>query len=788
MLPSAPPHPTGSISRLELLAPAGDLTALKAALLAGADAIYLGGKRFGARAFAANFDEAALRQARRITRALGKKLYITFNTLVFDHEWPLMLEALDLYESLAPDALILQDLGVAATLARRGSRIPRHLSTQGTWNGIGGIELLRDLGFTRVILPREMTLDEIQDLRGRVPFEIEVFVHGAMCFSVSGRCFWSAALGTRSGNRGTCAQPCRKAYRTRKGESGFFFSPRDLRLIEHLPPLIKAGVTTFKIEGRMKDADYVYRVVKAYRQALDQASPPDRIENELNEVFSRPSHSGFLDGIPGDWVTPDDPGRVSVPIGETAAPRRPDGLTLIRCHRLLHPGDGLSWQEGEERAGARVTFVGNEGAPPGHLLIRGLPPLPAGIELRRSDQATPQPWMTEWNRDWEKIPIDLFWSGHQDQPLAVETTFNGQALRLRTEERLEKARANGLESGILESRFGQIGEHFRVARHVFKALDPGLFIAPSALKNLKRQLLDTLIRLETTPQPLQPRIPVELTLAPGPRITVRPTNSSPTPEQLSLQHSHRFVAQLADEPGPRARKPWPQRLIVRFWQTGPFPRMHLAADRWLIPFTGGSIPADYPADKTGFWLPPIFTNSEFERIRRLLDTLPPQEFLCLSWEAFRLAAELPQHRFRVDWSFNLVNSSAVRLVCDRNVEVTAGREWPFRHPPADRRLVWPLALNPLVSFSRFPSATSTTDEPLVNSHGDRFFRLPLGNGLHGIFLQGQPSGFPPPEGLDVQLDVAFGPGERPERLLSELEMRFNTRRWQSSTKPHNDER
>ena len=162
-------------NKTELLAPAGSVSGLKAALTGGADAVYLAGKRFGARAFAANFDEQSLKWARRVTRSLRKKLYITLNTIVFENEQKLLKETLDFYEILQPDALIVQDLGIAAELRRRKSKIPIHLSTQGTWFGQGGIKQLKELGITRVILPRETTAQEIEHIVKTSPFEIEVF-------------------------------------------------------------------------------------------------------------------------------------------------------------------------------------------------------------------------------------------------------------------------------------------------------------------------------------------------------------------------------------------------------------------------------------------------------------------------------------------------------------------------------------------------------------------------------------------------------------------------------------
>ncbi|HNW33898.1 MAG TPA: peptidase U32 family protein, partial [Candidatus Ozemobacteraceae bacterium] len=444
--------PTTSNGRIELLAPAGDQSCLKAALLAGADAVYLAGKRFGARAFAPNFDDASLRWARNVTASLNRKLYITLNTIIFDHERHLLEQALDFYEVLQPDALIIQDLGVAALLAKRGSTIPRHLSTQAAWNAVGGFELLKRLGITRVILPREISLEEIREAAARVPFELETFVHGAMCYSISGRCFWSSALGTRSGNRGTCAQPCRKAYCAGDGKPGdWLFSPRDLRLIDAIPELAKAGVSSFKIEGRMKGPDYVHTVVTAYRRVLDGQTPDPAHANALADVFCRPFHQGFLHGTPGNgWNTPDQPGREAQTIGRVVGPAR-GGLIELELTVPARAGDGLAWDTPEGgRSGARITWL-EPGGKSGRWLARGLPTsLPAGTSLRRTDTASDAPWLKGWNRDWERYPVDLFWSGHEGQPLAVETIVNGRPVRLQTEALLSHALGGkGLESGPL---------------------------------------------------------------------------------------------------------------------------------------------------------------------------------------------------------------------------------------------------------------------------------------------------------------------------------------------------
>ena len=390
-------------------------------------------------------------------------------------------------------------------------------------------ELLKQLGISRVILPRETSLSTIEKLVKHSPFEIEIFVHGAMCYSISGRCFWSAALGTRSGNRGTCAQPCRKAYRDRHGNEAFSFSPRDLRLIDHLPQLKASGIASLKIEGRMKDADYVYRVVKAYRQVLDGTARPADLEKALDETFSRAYHTGFLNKTPTDWQTPIDPGRQTASIGRVFQTRRPDGLTEIVYERSLHPGDGLSWQNAGEREGARITCVYTSGLPPKHAFVRGLPQLPEGTQLSRSDTVGEQPWMTQWKRDWERITIDLFWSGHEDQPLAIETMLSGKPLRITSSESLKWSRGPGLEMGSLSERFALIGEQFRAGRQIFSALGKGLFISPSALKKLKRELLETLLEHETTDSRHSLKAPIHSAFEELPkfRSKIEPKSSNP---------------------------------------------------------------------------------------------------------------------------------------------------------------------------------------------------------------------------------------------------------------------
>ncbi|MCB7303817.1 U32 family peptidase [Bariatricus massiliensis] len=255
----------------EILAPAGSMDSLKAAVAAGADAVYAGGSRFGARAYADNFDETGLMDAIDYVHLHGRKLYLTVNTLLKEQE----LEG-QLYDYLMPyykqglDAVIVQDIGVLHYIRKYFPELPIHASTQMTITGIDGARLLEAEGVERVVTARELHIDEIQKISRETGLEIESFVHGALCYCYSGQCLFSSFLGGRSGNRGQCAQPCRLKYRAEgQREEQYLLSLKDICTLESIPELIEAGIDSFKIEGRMKKPEYVAGVTAMYRKYTD---------------------------------------------------------------------------------------------------------------------------------------------------------------------------------------------------------------------------------------------------------------------------------------------------------------------------------------------------------------------------------------------------------------------------------------------------------------------------------------------------------------------------------------
>ena len=255
--------------KVEILAPAGSVESMKAAAAAGADAVYMGGARFGARAYADNPEEEELLRAVDYMHIHGKRIYLTVNTLLKDREMDELYDYLLPYYRQGLDGVIVQDVGVVEYVRTQFPDLPIHASTQMTITGAPGAAFMKEQGIVRVVPARELSLPEIKKIKSETGLEVECFVHGALCYCYSGQCLLSSLLGGRSGNRGQCAQPCRLPYSLEGGKPQTLMSLKDLCAIDMIPELIEAGIDSFKIEGRMKQPDYVYTVVSMYRKYTD---------------------------------------------------------------------------------------------------------------------------------------------------------------------------------------------------------------------------------------------------------------------------------------------------------------------------------------------------------------------------------------------------------------------------------------------------------------------------------------------------------------------------------------
>lgn len=302
----------------ELLAPAGNMEKLKMALLYGADAVYLGGKAFGLRAFGGNFTNEELQEAVDFAHKLGKKIYVTVNIFPHNSDIAKLPAYLTFLNEIKVDAILVADLGVFTLAKKYAPDVELHISTQANNTNWAAVNAWGELGASRVVLAREMSLEEIKEIREKCSVELEMFVHGAMCISYSGRCLMSNYLTGRDANRGSCAQPCRWNYalveEKRPGQyfpvlederGTYIFNSKDMCLLPYLPDVIASGVDSLKIEGRMKSVHYAASVVKAYREAIDSYfAAPEQFEvkkewvEELDKVSHRAYTTGFYYGRP----------------------------------------------------------------------------------------------------------------------------------------------------------------------------------------------------------------------------------------------------------------------------------------------------------------------------------------------------------------------------------------------------------------------------------------------------------------------------------------------------------
>lgn len=341
----------------ELLAPAGNLEAFFEAIESGADAVYVGMKQFSARARARNFSFKEMEKMVPFAHKKGKKIYVALNTIIREDEIPTAVDILAFLSAVDIDAVIIQDLAIYHFVRRYFPSLNLHASTQMTVHNSAGVLQLEEMGFKRVVLAREMTLEEIREASRRSTIEIETFVHGSMCFCFAGSCYFSSYLGEQSANRGACSQPCRREYREGSREINPF-SMGDLEALEFVPELIKAGVDSFKIEGRMKSLDYTSNVIKGYRRVLD-ASAHD-VQNAITEAreyirksMGRRSSPGFfLSETPENITNPDRNGNAGEFAGKIIASTGKSARLKLTTD--VHTKDRLRVQN--SRTGGRHRF------------------------------------------------------------------------------------------------------------------------------------------------------------------------------------------------------------------------------------------------------------------------------------------------------------------------------------------------------------------------------------------------------------------------------------------------
>lgn len=546
---------------MELLAPAGSFEAFKAAIENGADAVYLGGKSFNARASAANFDLEELKKAIRYAHERESKVYVTVNILIADQELNELINYVyDLY-SIGVDAVILQDIGVVELLHRILPEMEKHASTQMTINNSWGTKHLESLGFTRVVLARETSAAEMQSIAEKTPLEIEVFVHGALCICYSGQCLMSSFIGGRSGNRGTCAQPCRLTYQlidrgqkdllAGKNVGSHLLSPRDLNLADELKELKKAGVDSLKIEGRMKRPEYVATVTRIYKEVLNRVDaydaqaaitedknnpvqpceapkstctrttnsenrtsnfglPTAEEKQELTQIFNRDFTTAYFREHPGaelmSYNRPNNRGTRLGRVTETG-----EGKLGLKLEAPLHTGDGIDVWTGRGHEGVTVGTIWTkqgtkETAEAGETVrIEFIGQARAGDRVFKTHDAlliAKAQLSFQEGKEIRKRPLEMVLAGKEGEPLTLTVSEGSRMAMVQSGSRAQKAIKRPITEDYAFQQLGRLGTTpFWLAKLELK-LDGEIMVPVSDLNEMRRLAVEALLK------EVKPRVPV----------------------------------------------------------------------------------------------------------------------------------------------------------------------------------------------------------------------------------------------------------------------------------------
>lgn len=512
-----------NIKKVELLAPAGSPDAYRAAAAAGADAVYLGAKAFNARAQALNFDEGQLSAVIEDARIRGMKTYLVLNTLIREDEIQEAATLASFVYQQGIDGIIVQDLGLVKILKEITPGLAIHASTQMTLHNTDGVEAARKLGIQRVVLSRELSLQEISRIAKATDMELEVFVHGALCISRSGQCLLSGFIGGRSGNRGRCAQPCRLPWQTDcAGACGnYLLSPRDLMALELLPELIAAGVTSLKIEGRLKSPEYVAAVVTVYRKYLDMAlTKPSqyRVDPQdihlLERVFNRGGFTrGYLEGRNfRQLMSTEHPKHRGVLVG-TVQPmegstrsrfgvREDDRLVRVKFSAQARMGDGLEiWDAQNDNPAAIVSvMLRNQAhvktALPGETLLVGnfkADPLPGSPVYKTYDKELMEYLSGIAHKNVPRVPV---W-GHLRLFSGEKPSFQisdevGNRISVCAEELAQAAANKPVTAERVEDQLKKTGDTPYYFSELQVETDNSSYIPISVINDLRRKALDLL--------------------------------------------------------------------------------------------------------------------------------------------------------------------------------------------------------------------------------------------------------------------------------------------------------
>lgn len=501
---------------IELLSPVGDLDCLKAAVQNGADCVYFGASNFSARAFASNFDDLEL--AINYAKIRGVKTNLTLNTLIKNDEFEDAYNLAKKAYELGIDAIIVQDLGLATRLIKDFPDLPIHASTQMSIHNLQGTLKLQNLGFKRVVLARELCANEIEYICQNSNVEIECFIHGALCISYSGQCLFSSLVGGRSGNRGKCAQPCRLPYELVQNgnetiDKGFLLSTKDLCGLDYIPFLINAGVTSFKIEGRMKTPEYVATVTRIYRKYIDLAlsgNPyviDEKDKKDLLQVFNRGlSSNGHLDKEPNkNLIYPIKPNNMGLPLGIIQKYNKTKGHITLKLQEELCVGDCISTQKENGFYNVSELMVKNKNIKIGNIgnlvtIGRMKGNISVGDKVYKiSSKVLKDNALNSFKTENRKIPLNikLFIQNNKNISAVVNSCYKYDLYKNLNFEYTSNIIPNTsinkpLDKDTIIKQFSKTNNSIYEFKKIEIILDDNLFLPISSLNDLRRTILENI--------------------------------------------------------------------------------------------------------------------------------------------------------------------------------------------------------------------------------------------------------------------------------------------------------
>jgi putative protease len=503
------------MKKIEILAPAGSKESMIGAINAKANAIYLAGKKFGARAFANNFEDNDLIEVIHYAHLRGVLVYVTVNTLIFDEEIEPLLQYTDQLVKNGVDALIVQDIGVMDILIKRYPNLDIHASTQTNTLNIHQVKFLKNMGVKRIVMARETPIEMIKQIKKQVDIELEVFVHGALCVCYSGNCLMSSMLGGRSGNRGECAQPCRLAYSLLKenntvSDESYLLSTKDLMTIDYLEQLIEAGVDSIKIEGRMRKPEYVIQAVSSYRKAIEAYENQIKIKLEdeylkLKKVFNRDFTKGYLfNESPSKIVSDYRPNHMGIEVGVVINYK--DSKVSIQLTDTLEVNDGYRIISDKDYGNTVSRIIKDEGivkkALAGDIIkLDVTEKIKIGSKvLKTSDHQLELSLSKYLDENYKMIPLQGQVIAKANHYLTLTLDDDKHQVTFTSTEPLSKATTKPVLKNQIVDQFSKLGNTPFYFESLIIDTDEASFISIKEMNELRRSALDAIIQLRTQNQ------------------------------------------------------------------------------------------------------------------------------------------------------------------------------------------------------------------------------------------------------------------------------------------------